>query len=296
MPRTRTATGLDSLEMVTRLLQRARLAHPTAGLFEAADLQWWWRVERSTDSIGEQFWVDDAGEPVGAVVFTDWGRALGCDLIVVPGGADDLIPTMWSHTLDQIRLRSLDGVEVTVRDDDPEMVALLTRAGFTATDRRGATTWMDAVDRPEAAPLPDGYRLADRAGADHRPHHMIRRSGAEVARRLAQTSLYRPDLDLSIETDTGDVVAYGLFWSDPVTEVGLVEPMRTEEGHEGKGLARHVLLSGLERLTALGATRLKVSHEIGNLRAERLYLGAGFVRESTDTVYALRGVGPPLES
>lgn len=291
MHRTRTATGLDSLSLVTRLLQRARLAHPTAGLFEAADLQWWWRVERSTDSIGQQFWVDDAGEPVGAVVFTDWGRAWGCDLIAVPGQADDLMDTMWSHTLDQFRVRSLGDVEVTVRDDDPAMVALVTEAGLTATDRRGATTWMDAVDRLEAAPIPDGYRLADRTGAGDRPHHMIRRSGTDVARRLAQTSLYRPDLDLSIETGTGEVVAYGLFWFDPVTEVGLVEPMRTEEGHEGKGLARHVLLSGLGRLTALGATRLKVSHEIGNPRAERLYLGSGFARESTDTVYALREGG-----
>ncbi len=293
MPRTRTATGLDSLEMVTRLLQRARLAHPTAGLFEAADLQWWWRVERSTDSIGKQFWVDGAGEPIGGVVFTDWFRAWACDLIVVPGRADDLMPRMWAHALDQIRLRSPGDVEVTVRDDDPAMVALVTGAGFTATDRRGGTTWMDAADRPETAPLPDGYRLADRAGAGDRPHHMIRRSGTEVARRLAQTSLYRPDLDLFIETGSGEVVAYGLFWLDPVTEVGLVEPMRTEEGHEGKGLARHVLLSGLERLVALGATRLKVSHEIGNARAERLYLGAGFVPESTDMVYALRRVGQP---
>ena len=69
--------------------------------------------------------------------------------------------------------------------------------------------------------------------------------------------------------------------------------MRTEEGHEGKGLARHLLLSGLERLARLGATRLKVYHEIGNQRAERLYLGSGFVRESTVTVYARPGVGQP---
>ena len=44
----RTATGLDYLELVTRLLHRARLEHPTAGLWEAADMQWWWRVERSS--------------------------------------------------------------------------------------------------------------------------------------------------------------------------------------------------------------------------------------------------------
>jgi RimJ/RimL family protein N-acetyltransferase len=115
---------------------------------------------------------------------------------------------------------------------------------------------------------------------------MVRRSGTDVAARLAETTLYRPDLDLSIETAAGDVVSYGLFWFDPVTMVGMVEPMRTEEGHEGRGLARHLLLSGLDRLARLGAARLKVYYEIGNERAERLYLGAGFVGESTATVYS----------
>jgi len=38
------------LEAVTALLQRVRSAHPTAGLYEAADLQWWWRTPRSTDN------------------------------------------------------------------------------------------------------------------------------------------------------------------------------------------------------------------------------------------------------
>ena len=37
------------LAAVTELLQRIRGAHPTKGLFEAADLQWWWRAPRSTD-------------------------------------------------------------------------------------------------------------------------------------------------------------------------------------------------------------------------------------------------------
>jgi RimJ/RimL family protein N-acetyltransferase len=291
MHRTRTATGLESVELVTRLLQRARLEHPTAGLWEAADLQWWWRVERSTDSLEQRFWVDETDEPVGAVVFTDWGRAWGCELMVTPAAADELRTPMWSHALDEILLRSLDAVEVTVRDDDPAMVALVTEAGFTATDRRGGTTWMDAYDVPSVPQIPGGYRLADRVEPGDRPHHMIRRSGSQVAERLAATSLYRPDLDLSIQTDTGEVVSYGLFWFDPVTEVGLVEPMRTEEGHEGKGLARHLLVSGLHRLAGLGAARLKVSYEIGNSRAERLYLGAGFVRESTDIVYAPRAVG-----
>ncbi len=61
-----------------------------------------------------------------------------------------------------------------------------------------------------------------------------------------------------------------MFWADPVTKVGLVEPMRTEAAHQGRGIASHILASGLDRLAAHGCHRLKVGNDLG------LYLRAGF--------------------
>jgi GNAT superfamily N-acetyltransferase len=116
---------------------------------------------------------------------------------------------------------------------------------------------------------------------------MIHRNGDHVARRLAECSLYRPELDLAVYTPTGDVAAYGLFWADPVTGIGLVEPMRTEDAYQGRGLARHVLTSGLDRLAAHGCSSLKVSYIDGNDAARRLYLGAGFVAGPTTRTYRL---------
>ena len=77
------ASGLEYLALVTELLQRARLADAEAGLWEAADLQWWWRTPRRSDTIDQLFWIDDEG-PVAGVVLTQWGHAWGCDPIVVP--------------------------------------------------------------------------------------------------------------------------------------------------------------------------------------------------------------------
>jgi hypothetical protein len=54
--------GLNYLADVTLLLQRIRLAHPTAGLFEPADLQWWWAQRaRPTDQLPQLFWFDEFG-------------------------------------------------------------------------------------------------------------------------------------------------------------------------------------------------------------------------------------------
>ena len=65
--------GLDSLHAVTALLQRIRNAQPTAGLYQAAELQWWRRDPRSTDELPQLFWFDGQGRPAAAVIATDFG-------------------------------------------------------------------------------------------------------------------------------------------------------------------------------------------------------------------------------
>ncbi|HXH88174.1 MAG TPA: hypothetical protein VNI55_06170 [Gaiellaceae bacterium] len=66
------ASGVDYVRPVTELLQRARAGDAAAGLWEAADLQWWWRSPWRSDEFDQLFWVDDAG-PVAAVVFAGGG-------------------------------------------------------------------------------------------------------------------------------------------------------------------------------------------------------------------------------
>ncbi len=109
------------------------------------------------------------------------------------------------------------------------------------------------------------------------------RNGEQVEARLDQCSLYDPALDLAAETADGQVGGYALFWFDPVTQVGLLEPMRVEDRFQRRGLARAMLAAGLDRLAARGARRLKVSYATDAARA--LYVGAGFRATSTSTSY-----------
>jgi ribosomal protein S18 acetylase RimI-like enzyme len=275
------ASGLEYLAIATDLLQRVRLTDAGAGFWEAADLQWWWRKPRPSDSIDQLFWVDAEG-PVAGAVLTDWGRAWGCDLIVVPNGKLPLA-AVWARAVEAIDGLELEAVEMLVRDDDLELLGLLAGAGFVADDEPSGTTWMDAQDRPEVADLAEGFVLVDRAQATTRVHPMWRRNGEEVEARLRQCSLYDPALDLAVETADGEAAGYALFWFDPVTEVGLVEPMRVEDAYQRRGLARAMLTAGLDRLARRGASRLKVGYSTDVAR--RLYCGAGFRVTSTDRTY-----------
>ena len=276
------ASGLEYLALVTQLLQRARLADAEGGLWEAADLQWWWRTPRRSDAIDHIFWIDEQG-PVAGVVLTDWGRAWGCDPIVVPGDSTVTLPVIWPRALEAIDALGVEAAEVLARDDDVELRALLAGAGFVADDEQSGVTWMNAEDRPGVAAPPEGFTLVDRSRAPTGPHPMRRRSGEDVEARLLQCSLYDPQLDLAVEAADGAVAGYALFWFDPVTKVGLVEPMRVEAAYQRRGLARAMLTAGLDRLAKRGARRLKVGYATDVARA--LYVGAGFRVTSTSRPY-----------
>jgi predicted N-acetyltransferase YhbS len=267
------ASGAEYLALATDLLQRARLADPQAGLWEAADVQWWWRMPRSSDAVEHPFWIDDDG-PVGGVLLTDWGQAWACDPIVIRTAAGVSLATAWAQAVDTVDRLGLETVEVLARDDDLELPGLLADSGFVTNGERSGITWMDAQDRPDVASLPDGFRLADRVQEAARPHPLRRRNGEGVEARLRECSLYDPGLDLAVETAAGRIAGYALFWFDPVTEVGLVEPMRVEDAYQRRGLANAMLTAGLDRLAKRGARRLKVGY--ATEPARRLYERAGF--------------------
>jgi len=278
------ASGLEYLALVTAMLQRARRANPTAGVWEAADLQWWWRRDQHPDPAAQTFWLF-GNTPVAAVIFTDWGDRWGCDLISAGPDLPDVLQTVWPRALEQVNARCHQVVEMTVRDDDLPLIDAVTMAGFEATDEAGVATRMPATERPAVAPLANGFELVARNDGRKRPHHMIARNGEQVAERLAECSIYRPELDLAVYAPRGELAAYGLFWADAATGVGLVEPMRTEARHQRIGLGRSVLTEGLDRLARARCQRFKVSYVLGNEASRRLYLAAGFRPWSTSRTY-----------
>jgi GNAT superfamily N-acetyltransferase len=279
-------SGPPYLTAATELLQRARRDDGDAGLWEAADLQWWWRTPRASDRLEQEFWVDDLG-PAAAVVFTEWGDIWGCDPIVVPAIADEALTEIWSSALQTIDRLGLRSVETLVRDDDARLLDLVAGGGFVPTDERSGISWMDADDRPPAAPPPEGFTVVDRTERPGPPHPMVHRNGPDVEARLRTRSLYDPTLDLAVVASDGDVAGYALFWLDPVTQVGLIEPVRVEEQYWRRGLARGMLTTGLERLAHRGARRLKIGYSTDAARA--LYLSCGFRETATARAHRWRG-------
>ncbi len=268
--------GIQYLQEVTTPAQRVRAAHPTAGQFEAADFQWWWRTPRSTDDHPQLFWFDDAGRPEAAVIATDWGDGVALDPIFMPDASPDWIAHVVESSIAHASEAGIDAFEFVIDREDDITADVLAGHGFTVMEDETVEAWLAAAYRPVPSTLHSDYRLANRLDTLATPHHMIRRSGPDVETRLRQTSLYRPNLVLLVFDKDKEVAAYGLFWFDPETATGLVEPMRTEDDHQRRGLARHLLTAGIDLLAKAGAERIKICFKPDNPAPKSLYLSTGF--------------------
>jgi predicted N-acetyltransferase YhbS len=242
-------------------------------MWEAADVQWWWRRPRKTDELMLPVWSDDVG-PVAAAGLTAWSDTWQADVFAVPSIVDE--KDVWAATLEASEGKDL---QMLVNEDDARLAGLAIQSGFAMSDEVSGTAWMDADQRTPITHV-DGYAIVDRVRRSDLPHPMTARNGELVEQRLRQCSLYDPTMDLAIVDADGNVAGYALFWFDPTTLVGLLEPMRIEDAFQRRGLAHVLVTHGLEQLARKGARRLKVG--FGSEAARNLYLGSGFVQTSVD--------------
>ena len=284
-PREQLLVGGAYLEAITELLQRCRKAHPTKGQYEPGEMLWWWaEIPRPTDSLEQLFWLDESGVPEAAIVLTDWREWVSMDPIVTPDADPEWVAHVVERGLAHAHEAGLESLQLEVDSEDIAMHEVLTQAGFAFKEEAMIEAWLDADRRPPISPLAEDYRLFGRNQTQHLPHHMAARHHPDLEQRLLETPLYRADLDLVVLDENDEWAAYGLCWYDEESRTGAVEPMRTDDAHQRKGLARHILTSGIARLAEAGAERIKIVFEPDNPASSHLYPDVGFEpAKRTDT-------------
>ena len=159
--------------------------------------------------------------------------------------------------------------------------------GFTRTDE---FMWamLRSLDEPlPETRLPQGYHVrrvdgegevCARAAASHGAF------GSSLAfeeywprmLRFMRSPVYRGDQDLVTVAPDGRFASFCIVWPDPVTKVGLFEPVGTHPDFQRKGLGKAVVVEGLRRLKARGMKQAIVCAEHDNPAARKLYESAGF--------------------
>lgn len=286
-------TGLAHVESTSALLQRVHRLLPAGGLYQAADVQWWWAVPRSTDDLPQLHWVDEGGDAVAVAALTDFAdgtSAVYTDPMLLVAALPDAPTDFWERVLDRAlehaTSHGIDRLELEVEQQDARLQHLLTSRGFTPSGDGLVLCRLDPADRPTPQPLAVGDRLVSRAERTGGPHPMNRRAAADFERRLREVSLYRPDLDLAVVDEHDEPAAFALCWFDPTTESGMIEPVRTHDAHQRRGLAHHLLATGIERLVSVGAREISIGYEPDNPASGTLYRRCGFVPRLESQVWS----------
>ena len=93
---------------------------------------------------------------------------------------------------------------------------------------------------------------------------------------LRADPFYRNDLDLSIRSEDGDIVAFCLAWLDEHNATGLLEPVGCHPDYRRRGLASAAIAAALTALYKAGARKACVRTNGENQAALALYTTLGF--------------------
>lgn len=178
-------------------------------------------------------------------------------------------------------------VDVFTFDYDVQRQRLLEKRGFTQTPYGGVTRRQRIGKRVLPTPeMSEGYILRttrpnDRDDCDlmavllNAAFKRTIHSGAEYWHFETHSPSFRHDLNLVAEAPDGSLAAHVGVTYDEANRRSIFEPVCTHPDHQRKGLARALMLDGIQRAQALGATDAYVDTGDG-MASNFLYEAVGF--------------------
>jgi ribosomal protein S18 acetylase RimI-like enzyme len=243
--------------------------------YPLARLEYWrWHVRAIAPQppMSETLLLAEVEGNVAAVISPEnWGDAL---LHIHPAQRTRAVESALIAIAEERLARTeADGgrvLEIWAHASDALLPELLAERGYV----RGAwpeSEWVRRLDGSAQAPaptLPVGYtlralgddsELPSRSWASWRAFHpnepdSAYQGHAWYAQNIQRNPLYRQDLDLVTIASDGSVAGFCTVWYDQVTRLGYFEPVGVVPEHQRRGLARALLMEGMRRVQALGAT------------------------------------------
>jgi ribosomal protein S18 acetylase RimI-like enzyme len=278
------------LEKMESILTAGRKAANGAYYVHVGDLRWWMFYTDSDPRQGRIcLWEWDADLMGWSLLSPNWRMF---DVFVRPemrGRALEAKIMMWAEECLSRTVQSLGGedIRMEVNENDALRIRWLEMRGFTSSLQ---FMWIMSRSLDDPLPetrLPPGYHVRSVAGEGEVRARAAASHGAfgsslafedywKRMLRFMRSPVYRSDLDLVTVAPDGRFASFCIVWPDPVTKVGLFEPVGTHPDFQRKGLGKAVVVEGLRRLKVQGMKQAIVCAEHDNLSAQKLYESAGF--------------------
>lgn len=236
---------------------------------------------------GLQWLLRKVGQPDFRVLFSPDGLVVddgGYVMVVAASPSVDAHLHLVDRAEEDRRRRGETQLELSVWDDDTEVLSALRSQGYTLSGTEGEQLVRRTDDGPHTPALPDGFSMRwlepglDDAYVDlHRAAwSTIRPSTYDRAAHAKVAAMPHFDRALVpiVAAPDGTLAASCITWYDPVTRTSEIEPLGTHPRYRRRGLARAVSVEAVRRSAERGASSVMV-WGVGADRI-RLYESAAF--------------------
>lgn len=269
--------GDESFGKASTFLAACRERDPLAGLWEVGTLHWW-RDETHTHSSLQRFW-EGRGETLGMLALSE--RYASFDYQVLPGlETRPEAQALFSEGLAWLERFELLGAPAKPSfylHSAPETFRTLAQeAGFFESGGSRVRSYRQLTDQPPAAASPPGLTVRSLKDADLlKGCPPLMQLSARDFNHLKGSPLYDPELHLVVMS-RGEVAAECVCWYDETAHAAMFEPVAVAKAFLRRGLARDLMVEGLNRLAERDVPLVKVSHDKHQRAAGRLYASLGF--------------------
>jgi ribosomal protein S18 acetylase RimI-like enzyme len=289
----RCCENVDDLRLVQSLVAAVWSADGPRTTLHVGDVVWrYCRHPRPVAAALLPMWVDRSGRAVACAVMDPAG---GADVAVHPDYRSESFMASILDVIEQRRRGALagesraGGLTVGCFEGDTSGEKLLTGRGYRATGK-GYVHLLRRLDNlPGEVGAPAGYRVGA-MGTRERFEQTLAAGRAVYGRSNLDSDRYArmmaagfsPDQDVTAVDGDGRVVAACIWWYDPVSRAGELEPVGCHPDHRRRGLGRAVVLEALRRLRSVGGGSAVVYAGSGNEAALAFYESCGFGRVAVD--------------
>ncbi len=270
------SAGDESFGKASTFLAACRERDPLTGLWEVGTLHWW--RDETDDSSLQRFW-EGRDETLGMLALSE--RYATFDYQVLPGlETRPEAQALFSEGLAWLERFELLGAPAKPSfylHNAPETFRTLAQeAGFFESGSSRVRSYRQLTDQPPAAASPPGVTVRPLEDADllkGRPPLM--HLSTREFNHLRGSPLYDPELHLVVVSG-GEVAAECVCWYDAAARAAMFEPVTVAKAFLRRGLARDLMVEGLNRLAERDVPLVKVSYDKHQRAAGRLYASLGF--------------------
>ncbi len=229
-------------------------------------------------------WENETGEIVGVVALEyPWH---GDAFPMRRPNYDQILPDLLDYAETVLMHREKRTLSIHIYDHDKIFQALARERGYQKNTEYFEEDSVYPIGRVSDPCLPEGYVLrsmADENDIEQRREVFGRAfnhvdpaewPSAFSYEELQRAPDYRKEQDLFVVAPDGRYVACCIVWYDEVNKIGILEPVGTHPDFRRRGLGREVVMEGIRRAAARGATEVWVGS------GQRFYQAIGFQKRA----------------